>query len=84
MSATEQKRPWRTDYKLSSVRDDPDEKPCPSCGRYGTTVGGVHPILGMVCDGCWSLLHEPIMPGMMPVAFLEGWPYRSRRPRGQG
>lgn len=68
------------DYRLAKVEDDPDEKPCPSCGRFGYTPGGVHPILGSVCDGCWKLLNDPPVSGMMPIAFLEGWPYRTKRP----
>lgn len=71
------------DYTLR-YREDENERPCPSCGRWGYTVGGTHPELGLVCDGCLKLLCQPIMPGMMPTAFLEGWPYRTKRPTGAG
>lgn len=74
----------KIDYRLVRLEEDPDEKPCPSCGRWGYEPGGVHEALGPVCSSCWTLLHEPIMPGMMPVAWVEGWPYRAERPRRQG
>ena len=64
-------------YKLACDRDD--DKPCQCCGRICFEVGGYHRELGIVCDGCWRLLDQPIIPGMNPVAFLEGWPYRAKR-----
>ena len=63
---------------------DEHEQPCPCCGRYIGEVGGFHREIGLVCSGCWGLLDMPTLPGMMPVAFEEGWGYRTKRPTGRG
>lgn len=70
---------FRPGRMVEAAADDPA---CPCCGRFGTTPGHAHPILGLVCESCDGLLNQPIMPGMNPIAFLEGWGHRAKRPPG--
>ena len=70
----------RRGFHGAALEPDP---PCPCCGRFGTLHGGYHRELGTVCDSCEPLLN-PTLSGMMPTAYLDGWPYRTKRPRAMG
>lgn len=59
---------------------DPDDRPCPGCGRYGGGTGRRHNRLGWVCGSCADVLIEPKMSGCIPTAYEDGRDIRMRRP----